>query len=114
MILQSSIANTVVMQNAAGATGEGTELTVTSVGGTSTFATIQVAGTFVATVTFQGTIDGTNWISIQMSALATGSASTTATAPGLFRATVAGLSKIRANITAYTSGTITVTGVASA
>lgn len=114
MILHSAVANTVTMQDAAAATGEGALLRVTSVDGTCTFGTMQVTGTFVGTVTFQATVDGTNWVSLLMTNLTTGSTSATATAPGIFRATVAGLKAVRANVTAYTSGDITVTGVASA
>ncbi len=95
-----------LMQNAAAATGNGTVLTVDGY----SVATIQVAGTFVGTVTWEANIDQTNWIAVQATSLNDGTAATTATAPGLFRIQAFGLSQIRARVSAYTSGTITVTG----
>ena len=56
----------------------------------------QVTGTFVGTVAFEGSLDGTNYVSLA-----------TATAPGKY-----GNQEpwywVRANVTAYTSGSITV------
>jgi len=95
------------LQDAAAATGNGVEL---DVAGCPT-ASLQVSGTFSATVTFEGTVDGANWIAIQMTNLNAGTASTTATAAGLFAGNVAGLLKIRARISAYTSGNVTVDGI---
>lgn len=67
--------------------------------------TIQLAGTFTLTVTWQGTVDGTNWSSIVATDLssATGTAASTATAPGLYRIDTTGLFSVRPNITAFTS-----------
>lgn len=105
----------VAMQSAATATGAGTSInTVDASSGALTVLTAQIVGITTATVTWQGTIDGTNWVAIQFTNLNDGTAATTATADGLYRATVLGLMQVRANITAYTSGTITVTGVAVA
>lgn len=56
--------------------------------------TIQLTGTFVATIQFQGTIDGTNWVN-EGAAL---------TAPGVIEVTKRWCN-MRANVTAYTSGT---------
>jgi len=75
---------------------------------------VQISGTFVASVAWQTTIDGTNWIAIQGENLNSGAVATTATAAGLYRISVAGLRLFRAYMT-WTSGTsITATGVASA
>lgn len=84
--------------------------------GLSSFATlaIQIKGITVATVTFQGTVDGTNWEDVKATDLKTGTAATTATADGQFRADVRGLLKFRANLTAWTSGATTVTGILTA
>lgn len=99
------------MQTAAVATGAGTALDVTKPGsGGYDTLVAQVVGITTATITWQGTLDGTNWASVQATPLATGTAAATATADGLYRINVKGLKKIRANITAWTSGTITVTG----
>jgi len=74
---------------------------------------MQVVGTFVGTVTFEATVDQTNWVAIQAVNLNDGSAATTATAPGLYACRVVGLKQVRARISAYTSGSITVAAFAS-
>ena len=67
----------------------------------------QVTGTFSGTVAFEGTIDNTNWVSIN-SVTPTGTIATTTTTTGIFMLNCAAFSKIRARCSAYTSGTITV------
>ena len=105
----------VVMQNAAVATGAGTALECKTVSnGASLAATLQIKGITTATVTFQATIDGTNWVSVLFENLTSGTTGTSATADGLYRATVLGFNQVRANITSNTTGTITITGVATA
>lgn len=71
----------------------------------------QLTGTFVGTVTFEGTVDGVNWVSLAVQALAeTGTTHvTTATAPGIWTSNVGGLLLVRARMSAYTSGTSTAT-----
>lgn len=99
----------VTMQNAASATATGTWMHVTGISS----VVAQISGTFVASVTWQGTVDESNWVSIQAENLATGAVSSKATATGLYKLNVAGLRRIRANMT-WTSGTsITVIGVAT-
>lgn len=101
------------MQVAAAATGAGTAIDTTHPdSGVMTDVAVQVTGTFVGTVQFEGTVDGSNWVAVQATNLNSGAAATTATAPGLFRINSKGLLKVRANITAYTSGAVTVTGLA--
>lgn len=75
------------------------------------FMLIQLSGTFVATVEFEGTVDGTNYT--DLSALAVGdlynppaTAVVSATAPGIWRIDVAGLKGVQLNCSAYTSGTV--------
>lgn len=70
--------------------------------------TFQLLGTWTGTVTFQGTVDGTNYVAIQATNLNTGSASTTATANGLYRVDATGLTDFRCNFTTPTSGTVLV------
>ena len=103
----------VVMQAAAVATGNGAVMPCTSGsdGGLATL-TCQVQGITIATITFEATVDGTNYVAIQFTNLTSGTAATTATADGIYRATVLGLLDVRARVSAWTSGTITVTGVA--
>lgn len=103
---------TVTLQSAATATGNGTAVDCTPVSDGPYYSlTAQVQGITTATVTWEGTVDGSNWVAIQATNLNSGAAATTATADGLFRLTVLGLRQVRARISAYTSGTITVTGV---
>lgn len=103
---------TVTLQSAAVATGNGTAVECTPVSDGPYYSlTAQVQGITTATVTWEGTVDGSNWVAIQATNLNSGAAATTATADGLFRLTVLGLRQVRARISAYTSGTITVTGV---
>lgn len=104
-----------VLQSAAAATGNGAALDI-SQPGKGGFSTVvfQLTGTFTATVTFEGTVDGTNWGAIQVVPTATGTAATTATGTGLFRADVRGLAKVRARVSAYTSGNVTVEALAVA
>ena len=70
---------------------------------------VQITGTFVGTVTFEATVDGTTWVATAMYAAATPTTIvTTATAAGLWRGTVAPFSQFRVRCSAYTSGTIVV------
>lgn len=72
------------------------------------FVVFQVSGTFTGTVTFQGTLNGQNWGTVQVTKMDDGTGVTTAAAAGLFQLRCAGLADVRANITAYTDGAITV------
>ena len=103
------------MQNAAVATGNGTAIETTGAanGACSTLA-MQVTGITSATITFEATIDGTNWVAVLATNITSGTAATTATANGVYRLDCSGLASVRARISAWTSGTITVTGVATA
>lgn len=98
------------LQSAAAATGNGTALDFvdTSTDGAE-YLTLQISGTFVGTVTFEGSVDGTNYAAVLVSNSA-GSAAATATAVGIFTADVRGLKYFRARVSAYTSGAITVVG----
>ena len=69
---------------------------------------IQLSGTWVGTVTFQGTLDNSTWSSVGVVPSGQATTTTTATANGLWQGSGSGLLKIRANMTAYTSGTATV------
>jgi len=93
-----------ILQDAATATGAGSTLAVNAY----CYVVFQVVGTFSGTVTFQATVDGTNWIAVRATNMNTGTAGTTATAAGLYQLGVAGIGIVRANITVYASGTITV------
>jgi len=100
----------VTFHSAAGATATGTVL---NCAGMSSLV-VQISGSFSATVTWQASVDGTNYIAIQAENMASGAVATTATAAGLYRLSVAGLRLFRANMTWVSGTSITATGLASA
>lgn len=105
----NSIGASGALQAAVSATGVGTPLNVDGYG----TATLLVTGTFVATIAFQGTIDGTTWFSVVGRDNAGNFASSTTSGDGnphAWRFDTSGLTEIRSNITAHTSGSITVSG----
>jgi hypothetical protein len=79
----------------------------------STDIGVAVSGTFTATVTFEGTLDGTNWFAVP-AVKSDGTQANNTTAPGVFQASVRGLKSFRAHCTAYTSGTAAVALLRSA
>lgn len=99
-----------VFHSAASATAAGVVLNCSQLVGTC----IQVAGTFSATLTFQGTIDQSNWVAIQAINLNNGSVSNTATAAGLYWVPFGGARLFRANLTWVSGTSITATGTAVA
>jgi len=95
----------ITLQSAASATGNGTAFSVEDL----CTVGIQVKGSsFVGTITFEATVDDSNWVSLQVANVADGSVGTTTTSDGVFVASVAGLSQVRARVSAYTSGNVTV------
>ena len=105
----------VIMQNAAVATGNGTAIdVVTGTDGGFETLDLQVQGITTATITFEATIDGTNWVPVAAMTRADNSTmATTATADGIYQVSVGGLRQVRARISAWTTGTITVTASAT-
>ena len=91
------------LQSAAVATGNGTVLNCNNY----ETVTLQVSGTFVGTVSFEGSVDGTNFAAVPFINSA-GTNATTATAAGIFISAGTGYALLRARISAYTSGSITV------
>jgi hypothetical protein len=75
---------------------------------------VQVEGTWVGTIAFQGTVDGTNWKPILGALAGIGTVDTSTTANAIFRGNCAGLTSVRAIMTAFTSGSATATIVAGA
>jgi len=100
----------VTMQSAAGATGDGTVLVCEGMA----VVRFQVSGTFVGTVTFETSINETNWDALECANQSDGSVATTATATGTYKGDIAGCKLVRARVSAWTSGTITVVGLAVA
>lgn len=99
-------------------TGEestGVELLMrTALAGQMESAMIQITGISGDTVTWQGTVNGTDWVSLRLTPVATGTVATTATADGIYLYQGKGLKAIRGNVTTYSAGTINMWGVASA
>lgn len=71
-------------------------------------AAVQITGTWAGTVTFEGTVDNTNWVSINGVSASTSAPQATTTVNGVYRLTPGGLAAMRANMTAFTSGTAVV------
>lgn len=98
------------LQAAASSSGAGGSLN------TNGLATVsfQVTGTFVGTVFFEGTIDGTDWVAFQVAPVEGGAAVTSATAPGIWYGSCQPFAQCRARV-AWTSGTsVTVYALATA
>jgi hypothetical protein len=73
---------------------------------------VQVTGTFTGTITFEASVDGTNYVAIAMKASAQPSLATlgsTTTVPGLFSIAIQGFPNFRARMSAYTDGAAVVT-----
>jgi hypothetical protein len=96
------------LHNGSTAISNGAELSVVGLGA----ATIQISGTFVATILFEGSVDGTTFFSIPVIPVSGGLGTLSANAPGAFRVNTAGLAEIRARISSYTSGSVTIDAIA--
>jgi hypothetical protein len=113
VVIASDQATVPVNQAGVTATGSLGALNATqalSLNGASGWA-IDVRGTFVGTITFQGTIDGTNWFSISMLPAGGGvnvAAVTTTTAVGAWTGSANGMQQVRATFSAFTSGSATI------
>jgi len=97
------------MQVAATATGDGTAVDCTTPLVAYTTATMQLTGINGDTITWEGTVDGTNYVSLIATNMASAAAAATATADGVYRINCQGILKIRARISTYSAGTIYVT-----
>ena len=71
-------------------------------------AAAQITGTWVGTITFEASLDGTTWTAINAVSASTSTPQTTTTVNGLYRITPGGLQQFRANMSAFTSGSATV------
>lgn len=70
---------------------------------------VQLTGTWTATVTFEVSNDGTNWVAIELTTPDGAAPATTSTGNGIFCGPVGSYFKFRARCSAYTSGTIVTT-----
>jgi len=104
------------LHNAASATADGTSLeTVDSVNGAYAVVTFQVTGTWTGTINFEATVNGSDWVALEVESVGNSATLSTSTAAnGIFRAVVLGLLKVRARLT-WTAGTsVTVRAIAVA
>jgi len=94
------------LQSAAVATGNGTAMDVANYSSVALLVTI--ADT--ATVTFEGSEDGSTYASKVCTSISntSGTLVTSATATGTYQCSVAGLAKFRARVSAWTAGAVTV------
>lgn len=93
------------LQNAVGATGNGSAIDLKGYSRLS----VHITGTFVATVTFEATLDDTNWFTIGLSRAVDGAFESTPTAVGAWYlpSGAPAYSQLRARVSAWTSGTVT-------
>ncbi len=91
----SGFTESVVMHSAAVADANGTVLDCSGLPAVA----MQASGTLTA-VTFypEGTVDGTNWIALQATSVATGATATSFTAAGVYVVNCAGLSQVRGRL----------------
>ncbi len=82
-------------------------VTLSALNGANSSA-VQITGTWVGTVQFEGSVDGTNYFAVNGVALTTGALVTSATANGQWQFDIAGLVSFRVRCSAYTSGTVVV------
>jgi hypothetical protein len=95
------------LQDAAAGNGAGTPL---NVGGLAALG-LQIDGTFVATVHFEGSVDGQNWGQLLAHDVPNAVDATGTTTAGLWQAHVSGLALVRARVGNFVSGTVTVYAV---
>ncbi len=76
------------------------ELGVSGYGGVA----FQIQGTFSATVTFEATVHGSDWVAFSVTEPDNTTRVTTATAPGVFIGSTVGLTAVRARMSAWSSG----------
>jgi len=96
----------VTLLSAVTATGASTPLAVDGTIGGATVMECTFTGT--ATVTFQASVNGTDWYSVQAERLDNGDFAATTSTDGLYRIEHTGQNAVRANVTARTDGAITV------
>jgi hypothetical protein len=82
-------------------------VTTVEVDGNST-TTIQITGTWVATLVFEGSLDNTNWFSLNAAPFPSGTYVTSTTANGFWQTNTAGVDYVRVRASAFTSGTASV------
>ena len=105
----------VAMQNVASSLANGTSVLCTQPTSSIGALTMQVVGITAgsAIVSFEATLDNTNWVSVKAVNVTSGALSPTAEEDGIYRLSTSGFLRARARISSYTSGTVTITGIAA-
>lgn len=70
---------------------------------------VQIVGAMSATITFETTVDGTNWVATNLLPVASTTGASTATAAGLWLGNIGAVSGFRARCSAYSSGSPVIT-----
>jgi hypothetical protein len=91
------------------ATSTGTPMLVAGLGSVALQVTLPGSGE--GTITFQGSADGVNYVTLEGTDLNSGTAGTITSAAGLWRFDTRGLTHLRGSISAYAAGTINMIGV---
>lgn len=100
-----------VLHSGTQAQSAGTPVKIDALGrGAPVVLALQIEGISGDTITFEGTINGTDWYAVQLENLTDGTKGSTAAADGLYRGVVLGLRQVRANVTTYGAGDISVVG----
>jgi hypothetical protein len=73
------------------------------------FVAVQVVGAMNATITFEASVDGTNYVAFNMTPSNSGTDASTASTAGAFTKSTGAYSAFRARCSAYTSGSPVVT-----
>ena len=100
---------TVADVTASGTLTAAAQTVVLTVTGGMSAVSAQITGTWVGTITFEGTVDGTNWVAVNGIYAGTSTPGSTITANGIIRLTPSGLTSLRFNMTAFTSGSAVIT-----
>lgn len=95
-----------IFQDAIEAAVAGTAMEIEGLSGVG----VQIEGITSATITFQASIDGSTWYSVQALNLTSHAVAPTTTADGLYVVFAPAMTQLRCNITTYATGTITITG----
>lgn len=79
-----------------------------NVGPTVASVSVQIGGTFVATLLFEGTTDSTTWVSVNAFPVPSGGPVQSTAAVGIWALDATSVSRVRVRASAYTSGTAVV------
>ena len=102
----------VIMHSGTITNGNGTAVTPVEVFDSYSELTVQATGMVSGTLTFEGSINGANWVSLLATNVTSGAAAATTTAAGIYRLDVTGLASVRVRASGITTSTTDVINVA--